>query len=183
MKRFMWVTIAGISVLLFVGCATVPKNILKPSEDYLAARQLQIRKYDTTDQEMMIAAVAGVVQDLGFTIDESESEIGLVVASKEAEAVNAAELSLAVIADVLSAMQGTYTDYTSEADAKQRIRASVITKPSLEGNSTVVRVTFQRIVWNFDGEINRMETISEEEIYQTFYEYLSKALFLEAHKI
>jgi len=107
----------------------------------------------------------------------------LVVASKEAEAINAGEVTLAVIADILSAIGGTYTDHTSDADATQRVRASVITKPSLEGNNTVVRVTFQRIVWSFDGEINKMETVKEEEIYQIFYDYLSKAVFLEAHKI
>ncbi len=183
MKRFIWLTIIGISVLFFIGCETVPKDILKPSEDYLERRQNQMRKYDITDQEMMISAVAGVLQDLGFILDESESKIGLVVASKEAEAVNPGQVAGAVVLDILSAIGGTYSDYTSKADATQRVRASVITKPSLEGNNTVVRVTFQRIVRNFDGEINRMETIDEQEIYQIFYDKLSKAIFLEAHKI
>ena len=183
MKRFVWITVMGMSFFFFIGCATVPKDVLKPSEDYLAKRQNQMRKYETTDQTMMLSAVTGVLQDLGFTLDESESKIGLVVASKEAKAVDPGLTTVAVVADILSAIGGTYSDYTMQADATQFVRASVITKPSLEGSNTVVRVTFQRIVFNHYGDINRMETVNEEEIYQTFYEMLSKAIFLEAHKI
>ena len=183
MKRFFWITVMVMSIFIFIGCATVPKDILKPSEDYLARRQIQMRKYDTTDYATIYSAVAGVLQDLGFTLDESESKIGLVVSSKEAKAVDPGQTTAAVVLDILSAIGGTATDYTMQADATQLVRASVITKPSIEGNNTVVRVTFQRIVYNRYGEINRLETVNEEEIYQTFYEMLSKAIFLEAHKI
>ena len=183
MKRFIFITITGMSIFFFIGCATVPKDCLKPSEDYLANRQNQMRKYETIDCTTIYTAVAGVLQDLGFTLDESESKIGLVVGSKEAKAVNPGQTTAAVFLDILSAIGGTYSDYTMQADATQFVRASVITKLSIEGNNTVVRVTFQRIVYNRYGEINRLETIREEEIYQTFYEKLSKAIFLEAYKI
>jgi len=46
-----------------VGCVTVPTGFLKPSNDYLEKRQLQMRQYDTTDQEKIITSVAGVLQD------------------------------------------------------------------------------------------------------------------------
>ncbi len=183
MKRFIWLNIMGVFIFFFIGCATVPKDILKPSEDYLERRQIQMRKYDTTDHAMMLSALAGVLQDLGFTLDESESKLGLIVASKEAKAVKPGQVAGAVVLDILSIIGGTTPDYTSKTDATQRVKASVIAKPSIEGNDTVVRVTIQRIVRNRDGEINRMETVNEEEIYQTFYDMLSKAIFLEAHEI
>jgi hypothetical protein len=183
MKRVILIIIGGLSIFIFTSCATVPKDCLKPSEDYLEKRQNQMRKYETTDCTTIYTAVAGVLQDLGFTLDESESKIGLVVGSKEAKAVNPGQTTAAVFLDILSAIGGTYSDYTMQADATQYVRASVITKLSIEGNTTVVRVTFQRIVFNHYGEINRLETVSEEEIYQTFFEKLSKAIFLEAHKI
>ena len=85
--------------------------------------------------------------------------------------------------NLLNASQGYYTNNTADADATQKVRASVLTHPSLESNDTVVRVTFQRIVWDFEGDINSMETVKEESIYITFYEKLSKAVFLEAHEI
>ena len=183
MKRLIWLTFIGISIFFLIGCATIPKDVLKPSEDYLTVRQLQMRKFDTTNQGLMLAAVAGVLQDLGFTIEETESDVGLIVAAKDAEAVNPGEVTVAILADLLNAFSGTYSSYTSDADATQKVRASVVTHPSLESNNTVVRVTFQRIVWSFDGDINHMETVNEESIYVVFYDQLSKAVFLEAHEI
>lgn len=66
-----------------VGCASIPKDFLKLPEGYIEKRQLQIRHYDTTDEEKIITAVAGVLQDLGFILDESETKVGLVAASKK----------------------------------------------------------------------------------------------------
>jgi hypothetical protein len=37
----------------------MPKGFLKPSENYLAHRQLQMRQYDTKDEKKIITSVAG----------------------------------------------------------------------------------------------------------------------------
>jgi len=176
--------------LLLVGCTTVPEGLLRPSEDYLEMRQLQMRKYDTTEQEMIMSSVVGVLQDLGFTLDESESELGLIVASKKADAKKPAAVAGALFLDILSAIGDGYSgtsstgpSLTSQQDATQLVRASVITQNSLDGDKIVVRANFHRIVYNFNNEINKMETIKEPDIYQNFYDKLSKAIFLEAHKI
>jgi len=71
----------------------------------------------------------------------------------------------------------------AQCDKSQVIKASVITKPSLDGKKTVVRVTFQRVVWNMANQINRVETLKDPAMYQKFYDSLSKAIFLEAQKI
>ena len=68
-------------------------------------------------------------------------------------------------------------------DKEQKVRASVIVQPSLNGSKTGVRVTFQRIVWNMSNQISRVETIIDPQIYEKFYVALSKAIFLEAEKI
>lgn len=169
--------------LLLVGCATVPKGFLKPSEKSLESRQLQMRQYETKDEEKIITSVAGVLQDLGFTLDESETGVGLVSASKKADATNAGQITAAIALDVLAAVCGTYSNSSSQCDKAQVVKASVVTQPSLDGTKTVVRVTFQRIVWNMNNQISRVETINEPQIYQTFYEALSKAVFLEAEQI
>ena len=169
--------------LVLTGCETARKGFLKTVEGYLAKRQLQMKQYDTTDEEKIITSVAGVLQDLGFTLDESETKLGLVVASKKSDATNAGKLALAVLADMLSGLGGSPSNATAQTDAVQRVKASVVTKPSLEGNKIVVRVTFQRIVWNRNNQISRVESIQDPEIYQKFYDSLSKAVFLEAQKI
>ncbi len=169
--------------LVLIGCATAPKGFLKPTEGYLAKRQLQMRQYDTTDEEKIITSVTGVLQDLGFTLDESESKLGLVVASKKSDATSAGQITGAVLLDVLSAIGGSHTNYTAQCDAVQCVKASVITRPGLEGHTTVVRVTFQRIVWNGNNQMSKVESIQDPEIYQKFYDSLSKAIFLEAQQI
>ena len=161
--------------LSLVGCETVPKGFLKPSEASLENRQLQMRQYETTNQEQILSSVAGVLQDLGFTLDASETQVGFVAASKKADATNVGQVFFMALLGGANAV--------AACDASQVIKASVITKPSLDDKKTVVRVTFQRVVWNQAGQINRVETIKDQAMYQKFYESLSKAIFLEAQQI
>jgi len=182
-RRFLKSVLVVFLCLGIIGCVSVPKGFLKPSEGYLEKRQLQMRQYDTTNEEQIITAVAGVLQDLGFTLDESETKLGLVSASKKADATSKGQVVGAVLLDMLAALGGSSSNNTARCDKSQVVKASVITKPSLDRKKMVVRVTFQRIVWNMSNQINRVETINEPQIYQKFYEGLSKAIFLEAQKI
>jgi len=177
--QFLKLCLAGFLCLGIVGCVSIPKGFLKPSEGYLQKRELQMRQYDTIDQEKIITSVAGLLQDLGFTLDESETQVGFVAASKKADAKNGGQIFLMALLGGL----GNNPQAVQQCDRDQVIKASVITKPSLDGKKTVVRVTFQRIVWNMGNQISRVETLSDPAMYQKFYDNLSKAIFLEAQKI
>lgn len=182
--RFFKLSSVIILSFAIVGCATTyPKNFLQLSPDSLQHRQLQTRQYDTQSNEQIIAACAGVLQDLGFTLDDSETELGLVVASKERDATDAGQVAFATLAVIFSALGGGSSSAFEMIDKVQKIRASVVSKPSLDSSKILVRVTFQRIIWNNRGDISRMETLNDPELYQGFFERLSKAIFLEANKI
>ena len=103
--------------------------------------------------------------------------LGLVVASKRREVHNSVTTSIVRLLDIIA-------DIEIAVDKEQRIRASLVTwpNPNME-RSHFVRVTFQRIVRNTENEISRQEALDEPQLYQLFFDRLSKSVFLEAHKI
>ncbi|UCC31611.1 MAG: hypothetical protein JSU86_04895 [Phycisphaerales bacterium] len=140
----------------------------------LEHRQRSTRRFQTTDEKRILSACAGVLQDLGFTLEGSESEVGLIVASKDRSAVEAGQVAAKVF-------MATLFGADVPIDRNQKFRASIVTHPS--GGEIAVRVTFQRIVWNDYGQISCLELIEDPEVYQEFFDKLSKAVFLEAHEI
>ena len=58
-----------------------------------------------------------------------------------------------------------------------------MTSPSADKAAIDVRVTFQRLVWNDQGVLYKLERLDTPELYTEFYEKLSKSLFLEAQEI
>lgn len=70
-----------------------------------------------------------------------------------------------------------------QSDNIQEIKVSVIISTNEKNKITFVRLTAQRIVKNQEGAVNEVETIKDKEIYQQFYEKLSKSVFLEANEL
>ena len=168
---------AFVSMLVFPGCAgTIPPEALRWNKETLKERQLQTRKYDTQKEGDVLSACAALLQDLGFTLDESETELGMLLGSKDRSAVNAAEVTAMLFVALLGGG-------AMPIDDKQKMRASVITHLNEDGTSMLVRVTFQRVVWNTHGQVTTSESMKDPEIYQEFFSKLSKAIFLEAHEI
>jgi len=174
MRRPLPLFVTGI--LLLTGCQTIPKDALSLSPESLVQRQVQTKKYETGDEAKVLAACAGLLQDLGFNLDESETRLGVISASKMRSAVSAGQITAAILLALLGAPMPT--------DKEQKMRASVITRPVGEhGEYMAVRVTFQRIVWNTQGQITTSESLADPKIYQEFFDKLSKSIFLEAQAI
>jgi hypothetical protein len=166
-----------ITLLVFSGCAgTIPPEALKWNKETLKDRQLQTRKYDTKKETEVLSACASLLQDLGFTLDESETKLGMLLGSKDRDATDGGQVAAAVFLALL-------TGSVIPVDSVQKMRASVITRFNEDGSSILVRVTFQRVVWNTQGQVTTTESMKDPEIYQEFFTKLSKAIFLEAHEI
>jgi hypothetical protein len=167
----------GCSLLSLGGCATIPPDALVLTPDSLERRQLQTRRIDGISEKDLLSAAVGVLQDLGFEIDESETKLGLVVASKDRSAFTPSQLVGAFALALLGVQM--------PIDQTQKIRVSLVTHPALGSDgmpvpdSQVIRITIQRIVWSTENQVTRIESIEEPEIYQQFYEKLSKSIFLE----
>lgn len=172
--NILLLVIISVFVLL-TGCQTIPKDALKLSPESLKERQIQTRKYETTDEAKILAACSGLLQDMGFNLDESETELGVIVASKMRSAVNAGQQVAAIMVALLGGG-------IMPTDKEQKMRVSIVTRPVGE-NYIAVRVTFQRIVWNTQGRITVRQGLTDPKIYQEFFDKLSKSIFLEAHAI
>ena len=173
--------------LTLIGCNTIPEDALALRKESLENRALQTRKYQTLEEKDLLSASAAVLQDLGFNLDESETDLGVIVGSKTRDATDATQIAATVFLAVLQGVAAAYGGGAGQpppaVDETQVIRASLVTRPSESEGSSLVRVTFQRTVWNTDGVISRVEAINEPQIYQDFFSRLNKAIFLEGQKI
>lgn len=162
---------------VFTGCATtIPPEALQWTQETLKDRQLQTRKFDTQKENDVLSSCAALLQDLGFTLDESETKLGMLLGSKDRDATDGGQVAAAIFLALL-------TGAVVPIDSVQKMRASVITRLNEDGSSMLVRVTFQRVVWNTEGQVTTSESMKDPEIYQEFFAKLSKAIFLEAHEI
>jgi hypothetical protein len=118
-----------------------------------------------------------VIQDLGFTLEGSETKLGLIVANKNRDATQAGEVVAAVLIALLGGGQ-------TAISRDQKVRVSVVVLPTADKvkDSWQVRATFQRIVTRTDNT-QFAETLEDPKLHTEFFEKLSKAVFLEAQKI
>lgn len=174
----------SICILLAVLCCScqsnkVPKDALQLSAESLSQRQMQTRRFESTSEADLLSASAELLQDLGFQIDEAETKLGLVVASKDRDAKDIKQALGAILVSML-----TYSEVSIEV--KQKIRASLVVRPASFdeiSNNYYVRVTFQRIVWDQREQISKIESLNEPPAYQAFFDMLSKSVFLQTHRI
>lgn len=171
-------TCAAVTFLL-AGCAGVtnrtPREPFAVPPAAATQRVMQSRRYDTRDETQVLKASGALLMDLGFTVDKSDESVGVMVASKDRTAVEVGQVALALF---IAALSGADVPY----DHHQKLRASIVTHPSGK-KSIVVRVTFQRIVWDTHGNVSKRQQLNNPEDYQEFFEKLSKSLFLEAHDV
>jgi hypothetical protein len=72
----------SLIALLLCACQSTPAPaVLELPPESLADRQMQTRRFEGVAEADLLSACAAVLQDLGFNLDESEAELGLIVAS------------------------------------------------------------------------------------------------------
>jgi hypothetical protein len=164
------------SVAVLAGCqTTIPRDALVLSPSSLADRQLQSRIYEDVSEAQILSASVGIIQDLGAKITETETDLGLIVGEKMRDATDSGQVAAAIF---LALLGGS----VPPVDDRQKIKFSLVTTPvtSAKNNQRwLVRLTIQRIVWNTQNQVSRIEAVRDEDIFQGFFEKLDKSLFLE----
>jgi hypothetical protein len=203
--------------LALVGCATrIPDKAFLVTEELLKQRQMQSRRFEGLTEESALIASSQVLQDMGYNLEDTEVELGVLSASKDRDATNAGEVVGAVVMAVLfgavtpiskhqkirvslvvqpsgteSVIPPAYAGGTATRPAmpagiavepgEPNSSASAVKKEQIPGNY-VVRATFQRIVTRTDNS-KYVQTVDKAEIYEEFFDKLSKAVFVEAQQV
>ena len=191
-RRMVMPLVAAALILAACGCGGggLPVHLLRLTPESLQNRALQTRQFEGISEAGLFSAATGVVQDLGFIIDESETSLGLIVGSKKRDAPADATQRLVQVfgtaawwigAAMIAALGADPDIGVIPVDDYQKLWVSICIRPESESDETThnVRVTFQRIVWNTDDEIARNQSLDEPEFYQKFFDLLSKSAFLE----
>lgn len=179
-----------LALALLNGCIphTEPAELFTLTPDTPKHRAMQTRMFETPNEGELLSASAAVLQDLGFQIEESQRDVGFLRATKERSAREYGQYIRQALVLVLSLGK-----LLQPVDLHQKIAASLVAQPlNPEATRQEVRIMFYRIVWKGDGQVDNqyippgeqyMEMIRDPEIYQQFFAKLSKAVFLEAHRI
>ena len=76
-KHALLICVAGLA-----GCATATPVDIGSNTTQLESRQIQTRQYDTLDKTLTMRSVVATLQDLGFTIDQADAELGTITATR-----------------------------------------------------------------------------------------------------
>ena len=71
-----------IGFILLAGCATTTPVDISGTGTQLETRQIQTRQYDTLNKALTMRSVVATLQDLGFTIDQADAELGTITATR-----------------------------------------------------------------------------------------------------
>jgi hypothetical protein len=157
----------------FIAIPAQGENHLRLNQSSLEQRQLQIREFDS-DQKTLIHACINILQDIGFKIDNADSQLGLIQGSRVIEDVEEKGLLsfITKISTFISNALGKETLPSNET----KVLASIVISPTLS-KSKAVRITFiktKKQETEFDEK-----SIFQAELYQAFFFKLNKSIFLE----
>ena len=193
-RLFRWLLLP-IAVGLLSGCVQGPmpkvESFFEVTPQTAQHRALQTRMFDTSDEKELLSASAAVLQDLGFQVEESVKEVGMLRAAKERGAREYGQEIMQSFVFLLGLVG--QTTILVPVDVHQQINATLVTRRSeTDASRFSVRILFHRSVWKGDGQSDNqyippggqsLDMIVDGKIYQQFFAKLSKSVFLEAHKI
>jgi hypothetical protein len=163
----------GLGTLALAGCQATPAQqiaALTPTGAGTAARARQSRRFETSDRALMLQAALGALQDLGFTIDESNAETGVIVGSKTAGAQIRAQVTVRAAPSAPGASASSAS-------------GSAPNSASSPAPGSIVRATFQRYRPRPGAMLAVGETLDDPLLYQGFFERVAQLAFLTAQEI
>ena len=175
--------VAVVCLIALMGCATgPPKNVMLPSENQLELRAQQQPHIQDHRRSQLALGKCGASSRHGLQHRREQQGVGDLNRFEDEKRCQChAQQTEAILLTVLTAAGGR--PIIQPTDKEQKMRAGVVVKPLGDGHSTIVRVTFQRLVYTTTGTVSTQEMLGTDQIYTEFFDKLSKAVFLEAHDL
>ena len=163
---------------MFSGCAN-QQNLYTLDKDYLERRSIETRVFDTQNEKDLLTASAQVLQDLGYSIKESDVNLGMITAEKNSDVTGTTGKIALKTLSILSIASGNGETTYEEV---QKFYVNIVTTPTKE-KTIKVRVLFTRKSWDNKGNLFKVEKITDTKTYQQFFDKLSQSVFLTANGI
>ncbi|HVT74005.1 MAG TPA: hypothetical protein VHD61_12795 [Lacunisphaera sp.] len=173
------------------GCAGIPAGALKLPPDTAEHRELQTHRYEGVSEARLLSAGVGVLQDLGFTLEGSESRLGVITGSRKLTSrrpLHSDEVLSRLAWSAAIPYLAPFAAYGAIHGVKepQVVRLSLVTHPDPTGPTPacLVRVTAQRVVY-LDEQLTTaktLEALNDPRFFEEFFKRLSLSVFLEEGK-
>jgi hypothetical protein len=171
------------TLALLSACQSDPdwanKEALKigaPRPDAVEIRARQSETFPQVSEQVLLAEATQVLQDLGFTVEESVPRYGVLAGSKDRDATETGQVAGQVALTIGLAVLGV--SYNPVWDTDQVIRATITTYPAGK-DAAQLRISFERIVTNNHG-ISRVEDLTSGEFSKGFFDKLRSGLAKDA---
>jgi hypothetical protein len=168
-----------LTAFILSGCAQDPDwantaalEIGAPRIDAAQIRDRQTIMLSGVSERDLLIEATQVLQDLGFTIEESAARFGVLAGSKDRDATEAGQVAGQIALMIGLALLGA--QYNPVYDTDQVIRATLTTNP-VGASDASLRVSFERIVTNNQG-ISRAEELSAAEFSSGFFDQVRAGL-------
>jgi hypothetical protein len=130
-----------------------------PRPDAAEIRARQSETFPNISEQVLLVEATQVLQDLGFTIEESVPRYGVLAGGKDRDATETGQVAGQVALTIGLAVLGVR--YNPVWDTDQVIRATITTYP-VGKNAAQLRISFERIVTNNHG-VSRVEDLTSGE--------------------
>lgn len=178
-----------LAALLLVGsvagCTSIPEEAYQLPPSSQSVRDAQTRTFEVPDEANILQVAVALMQDMEYNFDTIEYELGVLSGSKVVDADSLAQLTGAVVADIVLVTLSVFTGMNlggvyAGTDDEIGLRITLVVLPSLEGEvQYTARITIQSELIDKGGRVKKVHMIENPVIYQEIFEKLSKSLFLE----
>ena len=136
-------------------------------------RERESARFALRDETPLLVEATAVLQDLGFTVEESAPRLGVLAGAKDRDATEVGQVAGQIAITIGLALLGV--QYNPVWDKDQLIRVTLTTLPLRSEGAVKMRVSFERIVVNNQG-LARAERLDAPEFSTGFFEQVRKGL-------